>query len=213
MPKEDINHLFLANNGTFNKGWSFNVVVKNMPNYQYYGFGDADIICPDIDSFCDRIVEHTIVKPKKAFRPFVNRLDMLLADCQLVNTYTDLAATYPLVKQKLQKHDGLSFASNMIFMSKETFETIGGWDEIFRGWGRYDDFVTHKLAFICQCDGVYAPIDAVHLFHPITIDYSLNPENVHLYDRYTKYSKSELLKLIDTNLKTYGDPDLYKEKK
>jgi len=212
MPMDKISHTFLTNNGVFNKGWGFNVVVKQSPTYQYYGFGDADIICPNIDVFCDQIVEYTIVNPKKAFRPFKDRLDISMTDCQLINSFADLSKNYPTIKSKLQKHGGLSFASNMIFMSKETFNKIGGWDEAFRGWGRYDDFVTHKLSFICQCNGIYSSNDAVHLIHPITIDYSLNPENVHLYDKYTKYSKNDLLKLIEINRKSMGDPNLYNDK-
>lgn len=212
IPQEKISHTFLINTGTFNKGWGFNVVVKQLPIYQYYAFGDADIICPNVEAFCDQIVEHAVVNPKKAFRPFADRLDILMADCQMINSFADLVANYPTLKPKLQKHGGLSFGSNMVFMSKETYEQIGGWDEIFRGWGRYDDFVTHKLSFICQCNGIYSPNEAVHLFHPITMDYSLNPENVHLYDKYTKYSKNELLKLIEANRKSMGDQNLYKDK-
>jgi len=64
------------------------------------------------------------------------------------------------------------------------------------------------MSFICQCTGVYSPIDAIHLWHPITLDYSLaaSQDNIHFYDKYTKYSKNDLLKLIDTNRKTNGDP-------
>jgi hypothetical protein len=211
VPKEHIHHIFLYNDGPFNKGWGFNTAIKQMPNYQYYGFGDADIIVPQIDIFCDQIVEHTMVNPIKAFRPFNDRLDTLVSDCNLINTYGDLANKFPLMKSNFIKHGGLSFASNMIFMSKETYETIGGWDEIFRGWGRYDDFVTHKLSFLCQCNGIYAPCEAIHLFHPITMDFQLNPENVHLYDKYTKSSKNDLLKLIESNSQGMGDVNLYKK--
>jgi hypothetical protein len=208
LPRENINHKFLINNGTFNKGWSFNVVTKENPAYQYYGFGDADIICPDIETFCDQIVEHSIIKPKKAFRPFTDRLDTVNNDCQLINSFADLAKIYSSIKPKLQKHGGLSFASNMIFLSSDTLNTVGGWDEIFKGWGRYDDFMTHKLSFICQCNAIYSPTEALHLWHPITIDYSLNQENVHLYDKYTKYSKGDIIKLIDSNRQTMGNPNL-----
>lgn len=211
-PKDRLTHLFLVNNGIFNKGWGFNTVVKQLPTYQYYGFADADIIIPNIDTFCDQIADHCVVNPKKAFRPFNDRLDATLSDCALINTLDDLIINFPVIKGKLQKHGGLSFASNMIFMSKETYDSIGGWDEIFRGWGRYDDFITHKLSFICQCNGIYSPIEAVHLWHPVTLDYSLNSENVHLYDKYIKYSKNDLLKLIDVNRRTMGDPNLYKNK-
>jgi len=215
IPKENLSHQFIQNPGAFNKGWSFNVAVKQNPSYHYYGFADADIIIPAIDSFCDQLAEHTIIKPKKAFRPFTDRLDTLMADCATSSTFEDFANMIPTIKPKLTKHGGLGFASNMIFMSHDTFDQIGGWDEMFRGWGRYDDFITHKLLFICQCNGVYSPIDAIHLWHPITLDYSLaaSQDNIHFYDKYTKYSKNELLKLIDTNRKTNGDPNLYVKNK
>ena len=59
----------------------------------------------------------------------------------------------------------------------QTIETIGGWDEGFRGWGFYDDFITFKLETICQCRGNYATFDVIHLWHPITTDYSLPNDN------------------------------------
>lgn len=210
IPKDGFTHLFLTNSGILNKGWGFNVVVKQNPNYQYYGFGDADIIVPDIEVFCDQIIEHTSINPKKAFRPFNERLDTQMTDSSLFNTYSDLKNMYPSIKGRLTKHGGLSFASNMIFMSNETFETIGGWDEAFRGWGRFDDFITHKLRFMCQCNAIYAPVPAIHLWHPVTIDFSLNPENVHLYDKYVKFGKDDLLKLIEGNRRVMGDSNFYK---
>jgi len=211
MPKEKLSHLFLINNGMFNKGWSYNVVVAQQPNYDYYGFCDADILIPQMEALCDQIVEHTVINPKKAFRPFADRLDTSMVDASTLNNYQDVVNKIPEMRSKLTKHGGLSFASNMIFINKETYGKIGGWDEIFRGWGRFDDFITHKLSFICQCNPICSPLEAVHLWHPITLDYSLNQENVHLYDKYIKYSKTDLLKLIESNRKTMGDPNTYKK--
>jgi hypothetical protein len=204
IPKEELSHLFLANQLMFNKGWSFNVAVKQAPNYHYYGFADADIVIPNVAVFCDQLVEHCVIKPKQAFRPFTNRLDTSLANCSLINSFDELLNSFPSIECNLPKHGGLSFASNMIFLSKATYEQIGGWDEIFRGWGRYDDFITHKLSLICQLPVVYSSISAVHLWHPVTLDFSLNPENVDLYNKLTKYNKNDLLKLIDCNRQTIG---------
>lgn len=212
MPTSKISHLFLNNNSLLNKGWGFNVAVKQNPSYQYYGFCDADIVVPDLETFCDQVVEHTIITPKKAFRPFTDRLNTVLSDCSLFNTYTDVVTNFNAVKGKLPKHGGLSFASNMIFMSHETYDEIGGWDEMFRGWGRFDDFITHKLAMICQCSNIYSPIPAFHLWHPVSLDFSLNQDNVHLYDKYIKYNKTDLIKLVSTNRKSIGDANLYKGK-
>jgi len=208
-PHDGYNYKFLNNSGTFNKGWCFNVIVKENPDYDYYCFGDADIVCPDIETFCEVIIDHTIVFPKPAFRPFTDRLDTLNNDRQLFSSFCDLIKIYTSIKTKLQKHGGLSFASNMIFLSKQTFDTIGGWDEIFKGWGRYDDFITFKLSAICGCNNMLSSDVAVHLWHPTTIDYSLNAENVYLYDKYIKLNRDDLIKMVENNYKTAGNPDLY----
>ena len=209
LVKENIDYKFVSNPGLFSKGWAFNVVVKQHPEYQYYCFADADIIVPDIDFFTLQIIEHCIVNPKSAFRPFTDRLDIEMTHCQTITDYDALERAYPTIKSELTRHDGLSFATNMIFMSKETYDLIGGWDEMFRGWGRYDDFISHKLMMIAQCTGCYSPTEAVHLWHPVTLDFSLNQDNVRLYDKYIKYDKPDLLSLIDNNRKIMGNPDLY----
>lgn len=208
---QNVQHVdFICNLGTFNKGWSFNVVVKKYPTYDYYIFADADIIIPNIEALCESMVDHMIINPVDVFRPFTNRLDTTLTDSQMLNSWIDIHNNYQQFTNKLCKHGGLSFASNMIIISKKLFDMIGGWEETFRGWGRYDDFVTHKLSFIGQCNTLLVPLDAIHLFHPISMDYSLNNENIRLYDMYIKYSKNELLQLIDSNNKIMGNPDKYK---
>jgi hypothetical protein len=212
VPKEDIESIFVVNDGTFNQGWSYNVVVKQKPNYQYYIFSNADIIVPDYETFCDQLTDHCVVNPKPAFRPFNDRLNFSMSDCQTINTCDDAIKTYHNIRAKLLKHEGLSFASNMIVMSSEIYEQIGGWDEMFRGWGRFDDFITHKLTFLCQCQAIYSPVVAVHLWHPITNEYILGPDNVKLYEKYIKYSKVDLLNLIENNRQTMGNPDLYLRK-
>lgn len=209
LVKEGFEHVFISNTGLLNKGWSFNVVVKQYPDYQYYGFADADIIVPNLSFFGDQLVEHCIVTPKSAFRPFTDRLDTGLTQCTAINSYADLARVYPNIKPELTKHGGLSFATNMIFMTKETYDEIGGWDECFRGWGRYDDYVSHKLNVITHCLGCYSSTEAVHLWHPVTIDFSLNPDNVQLYDRYTKFDSSSLRTHLCNNCKDMGNPHLY----
>lgn len=196
VPTDQITHIFIHNDGIFNKGWAFNVVVKQFPQYSYYGFCDADIITSNIPYFCGQLVHHCVKLHTKAFRPFNNRFDTDISDMVLINT-VDNVINIP--QNGLTKHGGLSFASNMIFMNKETYDQIGGWDEFFNGWGRYDDFITYKLKVICQLNEVCVDIDAIHLWHPITLDFSLNQKNVYLYDKYTKYDKNNLIKLVGGN--------------
>lgn len=205
LPKDDLIHIFINNTGTFNKGWSFNVAVKHLPNYQYYGFADADIVVPEIDKFCEYVVECSVVDPKVAFRPFKDRFDTTTTQSSMIHTYTDIDES----QLTLTKHGGLSFASNMIFMSSKTYEEIGGWDEIFRGWGRYDDFITHKLSLICHCNNVLSNQNAIHLWHPVTMDFSLSQHNVDTYNLMIKYTPTQLLESISNGRKTMGNSDLY----
>lgn len=66
-----------------------------------------------------------------------------------------------------------------VAMSRETFETVGGYDERFTGWG-YED-----LAFNITCEARWPsrrtgwPL--VHLWHPPAVE---NPANGELYARY-----------------------------
>lgn len=199
IQNDKVTHYFLNNPGTFNKGWGFNVVVKQLPNYQYYGFADADIVVPEISVFCEQLVQHCVVVPQKVFRPFGDRLDTNLVDVSIINHPDDLVKMLSTMQPKLTRHDGLSFASNMIFMNKETYDQIGGWEESFRGWGRYDDFITYKLSFLCQLNEVYSPNPAIHLWHPVTLDYSLSSDNVLLYDKYLACNRDDLLKVVEKN--------------
>jgi hypothetical protein len=211
LPKNNVKYIFLQNKGCFNKGWSFNVAVNTYPEYNYYIFADADIIIPAIDALCDGIAEYTIVSPKMAFRPFTDRLNTTNGDCVTINTFDEFIPLISAIKNNLQRHLGLSFASNIICISKDTFTNIGGWDEIFIGWGRFDDFLGHKLEIISDCPKLYIPIDAIHLWHPITLDFSLasSSDNIHYYNIYIKYSKNELIQMITQNAKTNGNIKLY----
>lgn len=206
-----VNHLFLINQGTFNKGWSFNVVVNQNPNYQYYGFCDADIIIYDIEAMVDQLVQMTFIEPQKTFRLFTQRLDLTINDMMTITSFETLCQQLPAILPNLSKHQGLGFASNMIFVNKQTFEQIGGWDEIFRGWGRYDDFFAYKLSIISQVKPICCPLDAVHLWHPVTLEFSLafSPDNVENYNKLIQLDKNDLINLINKNRLTNGNPNLY----
>jgi len=48
-----------------------------------------------------------------------------MPDCAAINTFEDFAGLIPTIKPKLLNMR-IGFASNMIFMSRETFDQIGG---------------------------------------------------------------------------------------
>ncbi len=203
-------YLFLYNKSVFNKGWSFNCAVNKYPNYTYYAFADADMLIPDIESFCKEIIEHCYENPKKSFRPFNSRFDTTLLDMQKHNNLNDIILSFDAKTIHLTEHKGLSLASNIIFICNEIYNEVGGWDEQFRGWGRYDDFLGYKLIRISECETILSPLKAIHLWHPITLDFSLKQETINLYDKFIKYTHEQLVELIKTNIKTNSNPNKYK---
>lgn len=212
-PSTEFHIIQLINVGLFNKGWGFNVAVKQYPSYDYYAFADADIIIPDVPMLCGELIEHCVNDPKPAFRPFNDRMDTETMTMQQCTGLDHLLKQHLDDKLKLTKHLGLSFAANLIVMTRKIFEEIGGWDESFRGWGRYDDFLAHKLAIISQCSTILSPTPAIHLWHPITLDFSLNRENIQLYDKYITYSRDDLVQLINSKYASNGDPQRFSQVK
>lgn len=206
---EQVEKIFIYNNQSFNKGWAFNVAFKKYREYNYYICGDADHIIPDIQLFCDQIIENCIKSLKLAYRPFQNRMDMTVIDMQSIQNITDLINKYNQNSLILKQHNGLSFAAGIIIISKETFEKLGGWNEKFRNWGRYDDYLTILLKSVCQCKVILSPTSALHLWHPITKNFCLNQYTIDLYNQLSILSIEKHIDLIELEKTERGDPDKY----
>lgn len=202
-------HIFLFNKGVFNKGWAFNVVCKQYPDYDYYLFADGDIIFPDIKGFCNQIITHCLTQPQPAFRLFKQCLDTCETDRLNCSTIEAIINGFDNKTLKLVGRCGLTFAGGVIAISRQTYEKVGGWEEEFEGWGRHDDFMTLKLLSVGQCKKIISPLDALHLWHPITADFSLTKEIILLYNRYSQLNPKDLGDLIKHNQAIMGNPLKY----
>jgi len=205
-------HLFLLNRGIFNKGWAFNVAVKQYQDYDYYAFGDSDLIFPEVADFAKALMTHCCQSQTKAFRPFKECLDtaeMGLIDCQ---SFAQVQSQYDNKTLRLTPRKGINFAGGLVIISKLIYQLIGGWDEDFEGWGRHDDFMTYKLIKLGKCSEVIVPMSAIHLWHPITSDFSLKQEMIDLYNHLTKYTEVELRTYIDQSRDFIGQIDKYRWK-
>ena len=205
-----IKEIYLFNPGVFNKGWAFNVVVKQYPDYDYYIFADGDIIYPDIESFYQQITLLCQTQPQPAFRLFKECLDTNPTDLLNCNDVGSLIDLYNNGKLTLVKRYGLTFAGGTIAISRATYDKIGGWDEQFEGWGRHDDFMTLKLFKLGHCEKIIAPLSGIHLWHPIMPDFSLKQPTILLYNEVSKYSVEQLTDLIEKNHPLIGNPLKYR---
>jgi len=162
---KQIKYLFVKNNDLFNRSWGFNVGYQ-AANNSILAFGDNDLIVPKesiLESY--KILSHSnelvSISPYKSGEVF--DLDEQETQCFL----KDYSFSIPIIPRKrLGPHAG-----GIIFMTKQLFKIVGGWEENIRGWGGEDDHMTIKLTKLAdkmqEIDG-----RAFHLKH----------ENSHLFD-------------------------------
>lgn len=162
-PVKNMGYLFVYNDSLYNKPWGFNIAVKLNANYDYYGFGDIDLIDIDIDGFCATIVD-AITHNHPTFKPFDQLI--YIKELSLVNV-----SNFSMLCENMKvNHDsprsGFSYSGGIIFMSKYVIEKIHGWDEIFEGWGFEDYAIDHKINILLSCKKQIYQRIMIHLNHP-----------------------------------------------
>jgi len=183
------------------------VAVKRYPNYNYYLFADADVIFPRIDEYCQCLIQNCVDNPIKTFRAFNECYDTKMSEMEQCLTCDEIIEKYDKGQLNLTKRNGTTFAGGHFVLSRETYEKIGGWDEQFTGWGREDDFMTHKILIIGHCLLIYSPLKAIHLWHPIKT--GLQPKTDELYMKMVSYQRDELQKLVFTDYPKIGNQFKY----
>jgi hypothetical protein len=208
---DGVKHLFVHNKGSFSRGWGFNVAVTTYPDYNYYAFGDGDLIIPDTQSFVDECFIHCLSDPKPAFRPFRTVFDTSQGDFVDVDVVGHLIDKYNNNKLKLTERQGLTFSGGILILSNQMYELIGGWDENFTGWGREDDFMKIKLVTVGKCREIMSNLISIHIWHPITSDFSLKTETIELFNRYSQFNSIELQNQIVNGRLDLGNPHKYEK--
>lgn len=125
----NVNHLFIYNSGLFNKSWAFNCAVKNTDK-DIFVFADADIFLDKegyIECF-EAIKDFDAITPNKV---------------EISNVRIDEDAEDQV--QFLNPRKLYTFAGGLLIMTRDAFESIGGWDERFEGWGGEDDAMSHVI--------------------------------------------------------------------
>jgi hypothetical protein len=184
----EINHIFLKNMGIFNKGWGYNVGVKEARGNCLI-FHDSDIFIK-LDSYStslELLNKFDVINPYKS----ISSLNKKNSDLFIPNEYK-----YVFIKN--DNIDEMPPISGGIFMiKKKNFLNLKGFDENCFGWGYEDSIFDTKIRkmelSIYLCDDT-----AVHLYHKnITehsndIYYSFQIRNKDIYNKYLNMSKEEL---------------------
>lgn len=198
-----VKHIFAKNDGLFNRSWGFNIGYRKA-SHDAIAFGDNDIILPPeaIRESSKLCLKHGTISP-------YSRTKLL----DLTQEYTKKLSMLCRIPEELHGTWRIApYAGGVLFMSKEAFKTVGGWEERIRGWGGEDDHMTIKIVkLVGRCQELQDSY-ALHLYHQLSNLYmhqdikSINPHYLknldliesikHMPDNTLKQLCSELLPSI-----------------
>jgi predicted glycosyltransferase involved in capsule biosynthesis len=99
------------------------------------------------------------------------------------------------------------FAGGVIFIHRNSFEKIGGWDERFIGWGGEDNHFEEKIKKMNIPIFLFKKYPAYHLYHEVD-DNSKNPfyeDNLKLFKDIERMSSKEVEKFCHNKINLIGD--------
>lgn len=199
--------LFLYNDKKFNKSWSLNYAVKKaeQDNYKNIILGDADFICSkwQIDQSIEHLKEYESVSP---FFQNVIYLNEKQSNEFILNKNIDNLKNIPDFKEK--RAPCIPLAAGIICFTISGYKKIGGFPEVFEGWGGEDDVVSSKITK-CLKYGALTNAKAFHLFHDDPTK-TADPDRFSKCDQFRLLSKEELIQKAKDEWDTLGNPDLYK---
>ena len=201
-----VKHIFIKNNGIFNKGAGYNVGVRESRG-EYLMFSDVDLFMKPSAylNMLPPLSLSSIVKPYTELY-YLDKTDselFLSSDCDM-----DIVHREGIVS----KHIYPSVISGGIFaIGREAFFTLNGFDERCAGYGYEDDILDTKIrraGFKVENISDYC----IHIYHDSIRDglnkgdeyYSRFEQNKKLFRWYTQIPYSELLTTIK-NATSWGE--------
>jgi GT2 family glycosyltransferase len=195
---EQIKHVFVKNEGIFNKGWGYNIGVKESEG-NYLVFNDSDMFVK-LETYrfaLGLLSQFDVVNPYKN----IYYLDEENTEKYVSNNYNVGIVT-------INKPTPVYVISGGIFMMrKDKYLQIKGFDEDCYGYGHEDDILDvkiKKMGLSVQTLNDFA----IHIHHQgITKNddyYSFQNVNKILYNEYVEMNEIELRKKIDS-VESFGD--------
>jgi glycosyltransferase involved in cell wall biosynthesis len=150
LPETDFyKHIFLHNEGYFNKSWAYNVGASAATGTKLI-FHDCDILLKtrDLVNAVGQLDNYEAIKPSE-----------VVYDVQK-------NAPDPFECKEIQRM-GSTFAGGVVLLRKEAFFRIYGWDEEFSGWGKEDNAMSAKIFVLLSHTTLKS--EMFHLYHQDSI--------------------------------------------
>ena len=195
---EYINHVFVKNDGIFNKGWGYNIGVKESKG-DYLIFNDSDMFIK-LDSYnfaLNLLNQFDVVNPYKA---------IYYLDTENTEKFINMNYNFGIIN--INKPLSVFVITGGIFlMKKNKYLEIKGFDEDCYGYGHEDDILDVKIKKMGLSIQTIND-SAIHIYHQgITKNddyYSFQNVNKMLFNQYIEMDKIQLKKKIE-NIESFGD--------
>lgn len=195
---EKINHIFLKNDGIFNKGWGYNVGVRESKSDNLiFNDGDMFLKLPSYQYAVSLLKEYDVVNPYK----MIYYLDE-------DNTKKFVDGNYNFGVMGINKSTLVYIITGGIFMMKKyKYLALKGFDEDCYGYGHEDDIFDIKIKkFNLKLQTINDA--AIHIYHDgfTTNDdyYSFQNVNKLLYGEYAQMTYEQLNKKIES-VQSFGE--------
>ena len=190
----DITHIFLFNDGYYNRGWGFNVGYKYI-DVDFYFFADNDIILynNDIISVFKKCFKYEAINPyNKIFdstKEYIENFDINNYDVKLFN-----------------ERQFTCFTGGIVGLSHNALKVVNGWDERFRGRGYEDYAFTSKIKLFLYSLHTFN-FNALHLWHNPEIN-TTKEYNFLINEEYKNYNIGNYVTQIEQS-NNIGNPLKY----
>ncbi len=186
----DARHIFVKNDGHYNRSWAFNIGVK-LSKANIIVFSDSDLIM-DPENFINSLKE---IENYDMVSPYKSVLDLLPNE---VNKSIDDLNKITRAGRGETDNQQINICGGMSIFRKDAIQRIGGWCEDFWSWGGEDDY----LAMVVKKYLTYKEMDfrCYHLYHnrdaPDNTQYQ---KTLSLLNRLVQLSEQELNRYINSN--------------
>jgi hypothetical protein len=156
-------HHFVFNEGPFNKGWGLNVGFKRSSG-TVVGFGDADLVtnAGALIACYERCYSEF-----EALKPYDQLVDLTPEESlSVLNGDWEVQADRTgQPRNREGSGEYVCFCGGLFLMRRGVYDSLGGFDERFLGWGGEDDAMSWKLSRLVKHSGVATNHIAYHLWH------------------------------------------------
>lgn len=198
---EYIKHIFVENDGVFNKGWGYNIGAKEAVS-DILIFSDSDIIIkPQTYTVAlNMLTKFDVVNPYQS---------VVFLDEESTKLFKEHKYSFSVANKFKPVLHGI-ITGGIFFMKKETFMNLKGFDEDCYGYGHEDDILDEKIRKFNLTVKVLNDV-SIHMHHETSTNneslyYSFVEINKQLYAEYVSMNLQQIKNKIE-HLDDWGNMD------